>query len=257
MSEKRNLRGWKPDRPDHRDKILKMPLMGRFFLPSSKDLRPLGKLPKVEDQYDIGSCTANACTSAFEYLMLSQGKPVTEMSRLFLYYATRVWVEGVPATEDSGAYLRDVMKALFKFGVCHEAAWPYVTSKFSAAPPPNAIKDATEHQIQWYWRCPSLRAIKVSLLQGYPVVGGFPCPESIDSEQTVKTGIIEYPKKEEGFVGGHAVLFVGYDDTKRLVCFENSWSPAWGDKGFGYLPYAYFENWLASDFWTIRKAEGA
>ena len=39
----------------------------------------------------------------------------------------------------------------------------------------------------------------------------------------------------------HSVLLVGYDDTKSQFKFMNSWGAAWGDDGFGYLPYDSFE----------------
>jgi C1A family cysteine protease len=125
---------------------------------------------------------------------------------------------------------------------------------YEQEPSAPARREALKHKIVQYWRCPGLRAIKVSLAQGYPVIGGFSVPESIDSEVTQKTGIVAYPNPSEGFVGGHAVLFVGYDDATKLLKFENSWGTSWGDKGFGYLPYKYVETWLASDFWTIRKS---
>jgi C1A family cysteine protease len=54
--------------------------------------------------------------------------------------------------------------------------------------------------------------------------------------------------------GGHAVLAVGYDHARRLITFRNSWGAAWGDGGYGYLPYAFFTSpSLTWDFWTMRR----
>jgi C1A family cysteine protease len=60
------------------------------------------------------------------------------------------------------------------------------------------------------------------------------------------------PKKGEEFLGGHAVLCVGYDDHKHHFIMRNSWGDSWGDKGYFYLPYEYLlDHNLASDFWAI------
>ena len=54
-------------------------------------------------------------------------------------------------------------------------------------------------------------------------------------------------------LGGHAILLVGYDQTG--VYIQNSWSQAWGSKGFAILPWnlvkeqliycCYIENFIA------------
>ena len=251
-----NLRGWHRDLPDPRDQIFKTPLSARLGIgmPNEVDLRSQ-RLPRVEDQSSEGSCTCNSGTSAVEEVSIKLGHPVTELSRNFAYYATRQWVEHVIG--DQGAQIRDVMKALAKFGVCSEKTWPYDVNGYDKSPSPAAIKEAKQRVITQYWRCPSLYSIKVCLAQGYPLVGGFTCFESLDSAAVVKTGIVPYPTPNEGCIGGHAVLFIGYSNIKQWLIFENSWGTVWGDKGYGYLPYRYLTNQLADDFWTVRMATGA
>jgi len=34
----------------------------------------------------------------------------------------------------------------------------------------------------------------------------------------------------------------------------NSWGEEWGDKGYGWLPYAYVLRGQAVDFWTLTGA---
>jgi C1A family cysteine protease len=36
------------------------------------------------------------------------------------------------------------------------------------------------------------------------------------------------PKSSENCLGGHAVLVVGYDDTKKTWLMRNSWGDGWG-----------------------------
>ena len=64
-----------------------------------------------------------------------------------------------------------------------------------------------------------------------------------------RTGIIPMPKPKEQLLGGHAVLAVGYDDTKQWLIVRNSWGTSWGVKGYFYMPYTVF-NKLVMDMWT-------
>lgn len=37
----------------------------------------------------------------------------------------------------------------------------------------------------------------------------------------------------------HAIVITGYDDQTGWFKFINSWSPAWGDGGYFYIPYDF------------------
>src|SRR5881394_1387171 len=119
--------GWLPDRPDHRDKLYAAIARAPAALPPAVDLR--AQCSAVEDQGQLGSCTANALAGNLEFLEKKGGKAVTDLSRLFIYYNERV-LEGT-VNEDAGAFLRDGIKTLAKQGVCTEAKWKYVISKFN------------------------------------------------------------------------------------------------------------------------------
>jgi C1A family cysteine protease len=251
VGKPRNLGGWRKDQPDNRDQKLPA-LMTAARLPTSVDLSK--SCSPVEDQGYLGSCVANSSTSAMEALLKKLNRPLLNFSRLFVYYYTRK-IDGVPPADDAGCTIRSAMKCLAYFGVCEENVWPYEEQRFSIAPSYSAIKDAKKHQILKYFRCPNLTAIKGSMALGYTAVGGFSVPESMMSDETSKTGIVKYPLPTEGFTGGHAVHFVGYNDSTSMLKFQNSWSTGWGDGGFGYLPYRFVDEMLAEDFWTIRSEE--
>jgi C1A family cysteine protease len=249
----RHMAGWRHSRPDHRDLTLDATTKK---LPPSASLR--GLCSRIEDQGQLGSCTANATTSAMEFVYRKQGLPQPELSRLFLYYNSRVLIEHADPHEDTGCEIRDVMKAAKKYGVCLEKSDPYEVTRFSDMPTHADMQEGLAHQVKSYRAVRNLAALKRSIgLDGYPVVIGFAVPENMESRYCARTGIVTYPSSNEQIVGGHAVLAVGYDDASGLVCFQNSWGASWGDHGFGYLPYSFWEGSapLSSDNWTIRTEE--
>ena len=239
--------GWRPDLPDQRD---------RFFLdrvttlPPSVDLR--SGMPPVYDQGDLGSCTANAVSAALDFDRRKQGESFETPSRLFVYYNERK-DEGTVGT-DSGASIRESIKAVTHYGACPESEWPYIVERFAQRPGMKCYSDALLYEGLTYLSvAQSTTALKSSLALGFPVCIGISVYESFESAAVAKTGVVPLPAKSEALLGGHAALLVGYSDATDHWTFRNSWSAKWGDAGYGYLPYSYLtHSGLAADFWSLR-----
>jgi len=246
---KRNY-GWVPDRPDQRDYLLSAVLKVPAKLPSKVDLRPL--CSKVEDQGQLGSCTANALAGALEFLERKDNVPFQDFSRLFIYYNERVLEH--TTTSDSGAMLRDGIKTLAKQGACFEKSWPYEISKFKVKPGGGCYQEALKHRITFYYRLATVDQMRTCLAEGFPFVFGFTVYESFESQEVARTGIVNLPKKYERALGGHAVMAVGFDHTNQRFLIRNSWGDDWGMKGYFTMPYKYLGSRnLSDDFWTIRQ----
>ena len=239
--------GWTPDLPDARDYMYSAPEAVLTKLPTKVDLRG-PKMPKVYDQGELGSCTANAIGAAFEFGQIKQGQKDFMPSRLFIYYNERA-VEGTIDT-DSGAMIRDGMKSVAKLGVCTEDTWPYDIPRFTEKPPGKAYTEARKHQALVYRRVlGQLHQMQGCLAQGYPFVFGFSVYESFMSPEVASTGKVPLPPRGEQLLGGHAVLAVGYDDALQSFIVRNSWGPKWGIKGYCEMPYGYLTDpQLARDF---------
>ena len=243
--------GWKKDLKDLRDFVFKAiaPAEG---LPTSVDLRHL--CPPVLDQKSLGSCTAHALANAHLFAQIKEtGGHDALPSRLFIYYKERELEGTIP--EDCGAQIRDGAKVLASVGAPPEADWPYDIDKFAVAPPQVAIADASSHKtLQYHSVNQTENDIKAALASGFPIVFGITLFQTFESDEVAKTGLVPMPVANEPCLGGHAILMVGYDDTKRLFTIMNSWGPTWGDKGFFYLPYEYvLRSDLAQDFWVISQ----
>jgi hypothetical protein len=255
MSEhkvKLNLHHSPPDRRDYKIKI-KAPKPLKF---NNVDLSNF--CTSVKDQGAIGSCTAFAVVGLMEYIHKRAVNDGTEdiYSEKFTYYDTRVNQLGWSAAEDTGAYLRNAMASVVVSGAAPEAEFPY-NNLHSEIPSPAVFESAQKNQVITYAKVPedgdrqaTLDACLQLLQEGYPLVGGFVCYDSLWSAQN---GVLAPPGGT--IIGGHAILIVGYDEGKRLFKFKNSWSPAWGDNGYGYLPYEYALNGDLWDLWTVFSQE--
>ena len=232
------------------------------ILPTSVDLRQW--CSPIEDQGQLGSCTAFAGAGLVEYAMRRAYGRHVDVSPLFLYKVTRNLM-GV--TGDTGAWLREMLKALAMCGVGPEELLPYDVSRFDMEPPAFLYALAQNYQAIRYLRLDPpgntpqaiLQRIKTMLVAGFPAAFGFSVYDSI--AQAGATGMIPFPQAGERVVGGHALDAVGYDDGLTIrghqgaLLIRNSWGAAWGGDGYGYLPYEYILQGQAVDFWSILKQE--
>ena len=218
--------GWIPDLPDHRDLVYSAPRAVLRKLPPTTNLT--AQCPRVYDQGEIGSCTANAIGGAIEFDRMKQNLKPFMPSRLFIYYNERVMENTV--NEDAGAMIRDGIKSVAKQGVCSEKLWPYDPEPFppnpylTKKPTPPCYKEALKHAAVQYQRVSrNLSQMKGCLAAGYPFVIGFTVYESFESDAVARTGKMPMPSPRESVVGGHAVLAVGYDDRQSCFRMRNSW----------------------------------
>lgn len=249
LKEFKTKLGWAKDKPDPRD--WKFPTLPKTST-KKVDLRPFDQ--PIYDQGNLGSCTANAIGAAFAFSLRKQSKPVFTPSRLFLYYNTRVLINSVHT--DSGAYIRDGIKTITANGVCPEPQWPYVERMFATLPSKACYREATKHKAVTYQRvAQNLNQLRAVLDAGFPFTIGFYVYESF-IRTGYNGGIARIPSRGEQFLGGHAVLVVGYNDATKMFTVRNSWGTGWGDKGYFYMPYAYLTNRsLSSDFWVIQTVK--
>ena len=240
--------GWKKQEHDARDSFFGV--QEPVELPAS--FRIVEGMPEVWDQGQTNSCTAHAASAAYEYELSQQHLPDFMPSRLFLYYNERI--EEGTTNQDAGATIRDSVKALAKYGTLPENYWPF-SERVSEKPADGDYQLAIRNIVTSYSAVPQvLQSIKTAIFQKHPVIFGFLVYESFESHEVAQSGIQPMPSPTEQCLGGHAVLAVGFDDSKKAFWVRNSWGTDWGQAGYFLMPYDYIINSkLASDFWIIES----
>jgi C1A family cysteine protease len=279
MKTKRPL-GWLRDLPDVRDYAPDNPKVQRAsdkasavadWFRGSRAMNPEVAPPSevnlarfcspIEDQGQLGSCTAQAGAGLIEYFENRAFGRHLDASRLFLYKVTRNLLGW---TGDTGAYLRTTMKAMALFGVLPEEEYEYAVDRFDDEPTAFAYAYAANYRSIQYFRLDQpgmtgtdvLQQVKQFLVAGYPSMFGFTVYNFGNSR-----GEFEYPTSDDRVLGGHAVVAIGYDDSRRIgshqgaLRIRNSWGTDWGDAGYGWLPYEYVKTQQAVDFWSLFKME--
>lgn len=256
MATPRSYYGWRPSLPDPRD-VRADP--SEIAIQDEVDPRGAYMTP-VYDQLQLNSCTSNAVAAAIDAARIVDGKDPLLPARLAIYWLER-FIEGQPATADQGAYGRDGFKAATKFGVFPEADWEYTDDHRSAqfsGDPRESPKWEPDHWVldrQYKVVHRSLADFKRVLSNRQTIAFGFRVPNSFESAEMARTGMMADPDPEDLTQSGHEVLAVGYLKAEPHYCLvRNSWGDGWGLGGYFLMPWSWLlDADLSSDLRTVYR----
>lgn len=215
------------------------------------DLR--ASLPPVRDQGPRGTCAAFAVTAAHEFLRGETAMPRDLAEEVLYWRCKQADGEAEPGTTFASASV-----AISTGGQPAEELWPYdpLRDDRTAAytPPVGAVDPAACFRAVLEPIEPALDAIKRSLQQGQVLVLGL---WLTDAFYNVINGEIRPPSEHDQLLDGHAVLVVGFREREvgeGAFVVRNSWGPAWGEGGYGYLPYSHLN--LGVEAWIVGQQKG-
>jgi GNAT superfamily N-acetyltransferase len=160
------------------------------------------------------------------------------ISRMYLYVRARE-LEGTFSPDPSvGAWIVSTMRILRGWGVPEESEWPYDGDETHWPPdePMDIDQAAKRNRILAYQRVRTVDECRAVIASGFLLTAAF---EITDQWYSAPQG--EIAMATGAIVGSHTVVLTGYDDSHQRFSFLNSWGSEWGDRGFGTLPYSYFD----------------
>ncbi|TJZ99678.1 peptidase C1 [Bacillus thuringiensis] len=205
------------------------------LLPDQVDLRPY--FPEVRNQGKFGTCVPFAMTALREYYIArdggARGSEITYLSPSYMYY---------PNGPKDGMYIESALQILKREGVPPETERIYDINpdnieQFKQSVTTFQKQNASPYKISSYQvirQTNMINKIKQALANQEPVLVGIQVYPNFDA--TPSNGIVP-PVIEKKSRGGHALVLVGYDETKEWFIVRNSWGTKFGDNGYAYIQY--------------------
>jgi Papain family cysteine protease len=211
------------------------PLLGT--LPSSADLS--SNFPSPGDQGHQGSCVGWAVAYALKtYQKRVERKwPINSDDHRF---SPAYIYNQLKQTGDcqGGIHYVDALNLVRREGVASLSVFPYDPNVCSSLPDAGAKQSARPFAIA-EWRRVNVQddiEVKTQIASGFPVLAGIVVDRGFFSLR----GSQPYSQFSGVNGPGHAVVIVGYDDSRAAFKLINSWGAGWGESGFGWIAYATF-----------------
>lgn len=235
--------------PLHRKDYRLETLGAASTLPAFYDLKYGGK---IKHQDGSGSCGSQAESYYATYLNFLETGEWTELSARDIY--------SLVFKDPLGSYIKDNMQKVKDSGIVLESDAP---SYDNGQPPSEAFMrkrdDITGEEVEkgktyisknyFTWNNTNLDLYKQAIYQGHGCVVA-----SWGNNYCWSSAKILLPDNKSQMEWRHIVYLIGWDDATKHFKFINSWGEAWGDKGYGYLPYEYITKGYVSNPTTMIDA---
>ncbi len=214
-------------------------------LPGSFDLS--SQLPPAGNQGNQNSCVAWAVSYAYKsyqekkeensnFYVNGQLNTNAVFSPAFIYNQINNGVDG-------GSFFTEALNVLSEQGSVKWSDMPYNEFDYLTQPNARQKERAKNYRID-FWRRVNVfdqKEVKAQLSAGFPVVIGAMVDKEFSDKGKELAGQ-EFVWRQAGSTepGGHAMVVVGYDDSKGAFKVLNSWGKNWGLNGYFWVTYNFF-----------------
>lgn len=212
-------------------------------IPKAVDLRT--SWWKINNQENTGSCVGWATADGVVRHHLVRAGRLAEdalLSPRHIWMASKetdtLTTRPESFIEGAGTTLKAALDVARKHGVALMSELPFhIETKMYTGSENSFYASCAQRRIAGYFNLRrNLRDWKIWLATNGPILAALSVDAAWDGA-TDKAGKIDTFQRNT-VRGGHAICVVGYRADGRFIV-RNSWSTAWGDKGFGYVKPTY------------------
>lgn len=206
------------------------PLLG--VIPESVDLTP--DFPEPGNQRNQGSCVGWAVAYGLKSYQEQVERKWGFGSDRHIFSPAYIYNQIKLSGCMGGAKYIDALNLVRREGVASWADFPYDPNDCDRRPTV-ADKQAARAFAIADWRRVNVQdetEIKIQLAAGFPVLIGMMVDQAFK-----ELGPETYESYSGQNLGGHAVVFVGYSESRQAFMIYNSWGDTWGDDGIGWISY--------------------
>jgi GNAT superfamily N-acetyltransferase len=205
-------------------------------------------------------------------MVLECGQGNMVFSRAYTFIRSRQLEGTYPGDPREGVWGITSNRVSFGWGRVEEEVWPYFRSEQEYfAPGPSDVDLLAKHnRIHHYQRVRNSSECRRILAHNRKVLSAIakrrkPTQahwlEAIAAFEVTQQfldaphGMILAPAPDTPILGSHAVPLIADCQSQKSFEFVNSWGEAWGNHGFGYMPYEFFDQWLIEG-WALDESRG-
>ena len=208
----------------------------RAFLPPTADLSAFLLPPRSQGAQS--SCVAWATSYGLRGYYENRRRGGTTTPAAFSPAFVYNQIKNHAADCEVGTSISDALNLLKRVGTVPWSRFPYDPKDCSRLPDPNLAEDARPYRISDWQRVNYNRIddVKGQIYAGNPVVVGMMVNKAF--HRLHGDAVFEDPTSDGS---GHAMVVVGYDDTRQAFRLFNSWGDKWGEHGLGWIDYETFK----------------